>query len=107
VLDCPAEVVVKRVAGRRTCSRCGAVYNLSFNPPEDGRLCDLDGCGLSQRPDDNEDTIRERLKVYREQTTPIIDYYAGRQLIHHVDAAQGIEDVRNDVIRKLGLEEAQ
>ncbi len=105
LLECPDDVIVKRLAGRRTCSKCGAVYHMSFNPPETDTKCNVDGCGLSQRPDDNEDTIRQRLKVYAERTMPIIELYTARKLIHAVDAAQGIEAVRSSVLKKLGLED--
>jgi adenylate kinase len=106
LLDCPDEVIVQRLAGRRTCSTCGAVYHIDYNPPESGQLCDRDGCGLAQRPDDNEDTIRERLRVYKNRTVPIIEHYASRNQIHSIDAAQGIEEVRQavmDWLKKDGL----
>lgn len=101
LLECPDDVVVQRIAGRRTCSKCGAVYHMSFNPPEENSLCDLDGCGLSQRPDDNEETIRKRLKIYKERTAPIVEYYAAQDLIHAIDAAQSIEEVRQAAINRL------
>jgi len=103
---CSNDVIVERLAGRRTCSKCGAVYHMDFHPPENDLKCDVDGCGLAQRPDDNEATIRKRLEVYAERTSPIIDYYATRNLIHEVDAEQEIEAVRSDVLNHLGLEGA-
>lgn len=102
LLECPDEVIVKRLSGRRTCATCGAVYHMAFNPPSNDEKCDLDGCGLAQRPDDNETTVRKRLKVYEEQTAPLINYYTEKNLIHDVDATQSIEAVRSEVLKRLG-----
>ncbi len=104
LLACPDDIIVKRLSGRRSCAKCGAVYHMSFNPPSNDEKCDRDGCGLSQRPDDNEKTIRRRLKVYEEQTAPLIKYYADKDLIHSVDAAQSIESVRASVLESLCAE---
>ena len=98
LLECPDEVIVKRLSGRRTCSKCGAVYHMAYNPPDEDESCDIDGCGLSQRPDDNADTIRNRLKVYAEQTAPLIEYYSAQALVHAVDADQPIDEVRRAVL---------
>ena len=101
LLECPDDVIVERLAGRRTCSKCGAVYHMAFNPPERGQLCNKDGCGLSQRSDDSEETIRERLRIYKKRTVPIIEYYGSRDLIHSIDAAQSIEEVRQAALARL------
>jgi len=102
LLECPDEIIVKRLSGRRTCNKCGAVYHMSFNPPSNDEKCNVDGCGLSQRPDDNEETIRERLKVYDERTAPLISYYNDKNLVHAVDATQSIDAVRSEVLKRLG-----
>ncbi len=102
LLECPNDVIVKRLSGRRSCSVCGTVYHMVFNPPSNDEKCDKDGCGLTQRPDDNEETIRKRLQVYQEQTAPLINYYAEKGLIRSVDASQSIETVRNAVLGQLG-----
>jgi len=101
LLECPDEVIVRRLGGRRTCAKCGAVYHMAFNPPSAGEYCDVDGCGLSQRPDDKEETIRERLKVYKEQTAPLVEYYEARNLVHPVDASMRIEEVRQAVLQLM------
>ncbi|WP_372796196.1 adenylate kinase [Pontiella sp.] len=102
LLDCPNEVIVERLSGRRTCKKCGTVYHLAYNPPRTENQCDADGCQLIQRPDDKAETIRKRLEVYVEQTEPLIHYYEAQGLITRVNAAQTIEEVRNSVLEKFG-----
>lgn len=78
------EVLLKRLTGRRTCSACGEIYNIYFNPPKNEGICDKDGGKLLQRADDNEETIRQRLVAYEKQTSPLIDYYRRKNLLHDV-----------------------
>ena len=87
-------VLEKRLAGRRTCRRCGRVFHVDSNPPRAGERC-ADGKPheLFQRPDDDEKTVRERLAVYRERTQPLIDYYAQRGLLRRIDADGSLEAV--------------
>lgn len=76
VLQADDEVLVKRLSGRRSCPECGAVYNVHFNPPStDGGRCDRCGAELVHRKDDQPETVRTRLRVYREQTEPLIRFY--------------------------------
>jgi adenylate kinase len=96
LLECPEDVIVKRISGRRTCMTCGAVYHVDFNMEADGK-CGIDGCDLMQRPDDTEETVRKRIAVYEEWTAPLIGYYSKKGLIKTVDANQDIEAVRNAV----------
>jgi len=79
------EVLMKRLTGRRTCSVCGEIYNVYFGPPKVEGGCDKDGGKLLHRADDNEDTIRQRLVAYENQTSPLIDYYRRQNLLHDVD----------------------
>jgi len=81
------EEIVGRLAARRFCSKCGKIYNLKFDPPKDTSKCDDASCGgdLSQRSDDQEDTIRERLRVYHETTEPIIAFYDKEGVLKTVD----------------------
>ncbi len=102
LLECPDEVIVERLSGRRTCQKCGAVYHLKYNPSLSGEQCDSDGSELEQRLDDRAETIRERLKVYAEQTAPLVDYYRAKGLIRAVDATQSIDNVRHAVMELLG-----
>lgn len=101
LLECPDAVIVERLSGRRTCSDCGAVYHVKFNPPVRDGVCDTDGAELIQRPDDHEDTIKKRLSVYAERTAPLIAYYNARNLIYTIDAAQSIDQVRSAALEQL------
>ncbi|HOT52323.1 MAG TPA: adenylate kinase, partial [Candidatus Hydrogenedentes bacterium] len=74
-VDVNDDVIVARLSARRSCPKCGAIYNLQFGPPKKEGVCDVDGEALIQRQDDQEATIRERLRVYHETTEPIIAYY--------------------------------
>lgn len=77
-LEVDDEVLVKRLAGRRSCPTCGRGYNLHFDPPKTSGVCDDDGAELTCRADDNEETIRERLRVYRDQTETVFGLYRER-----------------------------
>ncbi|MCX8038536.1 MAG: adenylate kinase [Candidatus Sumerlaeia bacterium] len=92
-LDVEDELLVKRLAGRCSCPTCGRGYNLFFDPPKTAGRCDMDGSQLVSRPDDNEKTIRERLRVYREQTQPVMDVYRGRGQLVVVPGSDGPEPV--------------
>jgi adenylate kinase len=81
LIDVPAEELVARIAGRRSCSVCGKIYNVTFDPPKADGVCDLDGGALTQRADDNEVTVRNRIAVYQEQTAPLIGYYTDKGLL--------------------------
>ena len=79
---------MKRLTGRRTCSVCGEIYNVHFSPPKKEGVCDKDGAKLLHRADDNEETIRQRLVAYENQTSPLIDYYRKKSLLHDVDGTK-------------------
>jgi len=87
-------VLERRLAGRRTCRRCGRVFHVESNPPRAGEPC-ADGRphDLFQRPDDDEETVRKRLSVYRERTQPLIDYYSAKGLLRRIDADGSLDDV--------------
>ncbi|VGO20532.1 adenylate kinase [Pontiella sulfatireligans] len=102
LLQCPDEVIVERLSGRRTCSKCGMVYHIKYNPAVQEGKCDIEGCELMQRPDDNSETIKKRLDVYKEQTAPLITYYEAKGLIHPIDAAKSIAEVRLAVLARIG-----
>lgn len=80
------EVIVRRIAGRRSCRQCGAVYNIHSLAPAKEGLCDRCGGALYQRADDVEATVRNRLSVYRLQTEPLVDLYGRAGLVHRIDA---------------------
>ena len=102
LLECPAEVIVERLSGRRTCGKCGTVYHVKYNPPTMHNICDAEGCELIQRPDDNVETIKKRLEVYAERTAPLISYYKAKNLIHPINASRSIAEVRSAVLEQLG-----
>jgi adenylate kinase len=95
------EEVVRRLSGRRTCRQCGHVWHLDFDPPASDGVCDRCGGELFQRDDDSEDTIRHRLEVYADQTSPLIGYYGDRGLLRGVDATGPVEDVTERAINAL------
>ncbi|MEU8107530.1 adenylate kinase [Nonomuraea muscovyensis] len=84
--------VVRRLAGRRTCSQCGRIWHVEFDDKQDD-LCDACGGSLFQRDDDKEETIRHRLEVYQEQTAPLVAYYADEGILVGVDATGPVEEV--------------
>lgn len=85
--------VVRRLAGRRTCRSCGKVWHVDFDPPKQDGVCDACGGELFQRDDDREETIRHRLEVYQEQTSPLINFYADEGILRGVDATGPVEEV--------------
>ena len=104
VLDVDDETLVRRLSGRRTCSSCGAVYNVNTgDAPADGR-CVRCGGELIQRSDDEPATIRRRLQVYREQTAPLLDYYQrGATPVYTLDGDRAIDEVQADLKKVLSL----
>lgn len=103
VLEADDEVLVKRLAGRRSCPECGAVYNVHFNPPETEDRCDRCGHeGLRHRADDRPETVRTRLEVYLEQTEPLIEYYGDHPApVERVDGAQDVDEVATELARAV------
>lgn len=87
------DVVVGRLTSRLTCSQCGAIFNSVTNPPRKAGQCDLCDGPVRQRADDNEETVRRRINVYREQTQPVIDYYQRLGKLHEVDASGTVGEV--------------
>lgn len=95
------EVVVWRLSLRRVCPECGATYHLASHPPRSGGVCDHDDARLVQRPDDGERVIRERLRVYREQTAPVVEFYEGRGQLLRVDASRPADQVAAELVVRL------
>ncbi len=98
----PREIIVKRLAGRRTCRQCGGLSHVAFNPPQVEGVCDHCGGELYQRDDDKEQTIAHRLEVYETQTAPLVRYYGERGLLRTVDGVGEIEQIRGRMIKALG-----
>lgn len=85
---------IRRISGRRSCKVCGAVYHLIYNPPQVEGVCDNDGSVLSQRDDDKEETVRNRLYVYYKQTAPLVGYFYAKGLLAEVDGSRSIDEVQ-------------
>jgi len=96
------DIIVERLAGRRTCRQCGALRHIVFNPPKVAGVCDRCGGELYQREDDKEQTIANRLQVYEKQTAPLVQYYRERGLLRAIDGIGEIDQIRARVIGALG-----
>lgn len=88
-----AQVAIERLSGRRVCKACGFNYHVRNIPPKVGGICDKCGSPLFQRPDDKEETVRNRLKVYEGQTKPLIDYYAAKGILKRVSGDLGVDEL--------------
>lgn len=91
------EQLVDRIVGRRICKSCGATYHLTFNPSKTEGVCDECGNELYQRKDDEEATVKNRLAVYHNQTTPLLDYYSAKGNLYNINGDQTIEKVFEDI----------
>ena len=108
LIDVPDEEVVRRLSGRRVCVKAGHNYHLEFDPPKHEGVCDQDGSRLIQRDDDKPDVIKNRLRVYHEQTSPLVDYYDEEGLMRRIDGTRPPAEVHDHiraVIATLRLEE--
>ena len=95
------EVLIDRLTGRWTCPVCSRVYHEKFNPPQESGLCDFDQAELYQRDDDKAETVTQRIRVYLEQTQPLIDYYQEQGVLLEIDGAQAIDAVSEDLMAAL------
>ena len=100
-LEVDVDALVERLTGRRTCRECGRGYHVTFDPAKVESACDACGGQLFQRDDDQEETIRKRLEVYDEQTSPLIEYYATAGLLQGLDGMQQIDKVQQQVLELL------
>lgn len=104
-ISVPEEVLMDRMTGRVSCTTCKTVYNTKFNPPASAGACDKCGGELIQRSDDKEETVSNRLKVYAEQTQPLLDYYNKQGCLITLDGNRDPKEVFRDVkaiLEKLG-----
>jgi adenylate kinase len=97
------DVLVERLGDRWTCRASGHIFNEKSNPPKNPGKCDFDGSELYQRDDDKAETVMYRIKVYLEQTWPLIDYYRQRGKLIEIDGMQTIEQVTQELVSALGM----
>jgi adenylate kinase len=97
LIDVDDDEVVRRLSGRRTCSKNGHTYHVEFDPPKHDNVCDQDGSKLVQRDDDKPETIRRRLAVYHDQTEPLVEYYEGRDLLRRFDGTRSPTEVHDHI----------
>ena len=91
LLNVDEKKIVKRITGRRTCSKCGSIYHVENMPPKMPNVCDKCGSALTQRKDDTEEVVKERLIAYNEQTAPLINFYKKTNILAEVDASSSPE----------------
>ena len=102
-IDAAEDELVRRLSSRWTCRDCQAVYNVISNPPREEGRCDICGGELYQRPDDAPETVRNRIRVYREQTSPLINYYREKGLLITIKSEGGIERVQQKILEALQI----
>ena len=108
LIDAPDEEVIRRLSGRRVCVKNGHVYHVEFDPPKHEDVCDQDGSRLIQRDDDKPETVKHRLAVFHEQTSPLIEYYDKKGLLRHFDGQRPPGEVHAHIratLATLKLEE--
>ena len=101
-VDVPDENIVRRMGGRRACLSCGATYHIEHIPPRKEGICDKCGAELVLRDDDKPETVLNRLKVYHEQTQPLIDFYEKKGILKNVDGTVDMKDVFKAITDILG-----
>jgi adenylate kinase len=100
-LEVPVDVLIERAAGRWTCRTCQATYNYLVNPPRQKGVCDLDGGELFQRDDDRLEVVSERIRVYIQDTVPVIEYYRERGILREIDGTREIDVVAAAIEEQL------
>ena len=101
-VDVPDENIVRRMSGRRACVTCGATYHIEHVPPKTEGICDKCGSNLILRDDDKPETVLNRLKIYHEQTQPLIDFYNNEGILKEVDGTIDVKDVFANIVTILG-----
>lgn len=100
-VEVPDESIVERMSGRRACLNCGGTYHIIFNPSKKEGICDKCSSELVLRDDDKPETVSKRLKVYHDQTQPLIDYYRGQNVLREVDGTKEVSEVFDGIINIL------
>ena len=105
-ISVPEQVLIERLTGRWTCRANGHIFHEKFNPPKEPGVCDYDGSELYQREDDKTETVIRRIRVYLEQTMPLIEYYRQQGVLVEVDGNQEIEGVTRDLLEALPVDKS-
>jgi len=90
-------ILMRRLTGRRVCSKCGEIYNIYDRPPKVEGICDVDGGELIHRPDDREEVVAPRLHAYEKQTAPLVSYYRRLGALEDIDASKSVADVQQQI----------
>lgn len=98
-VDVPDANIISRMSGRRACVNCGGTYHLVTIPPKKEGICDVCGGELILREDDKPETVEKRLKVYHEQTQPLIEYYKNKGILKSVDGTKDLNDVFEEIVQ--------
>jgi adenylate kinase len=101
LLEVPEAELIDRLTGRRVCAACGETFHVDFDPPEEPGVCDVDGGELVQREDDTEETVRERLRVYEDETAPVVDHYRERDVLVEVSGEGTPDDVFDRLVSQI------
>jgi adenylate kinase len=101
-VQAPPQVLVDRLSGRRSCRDCGAMYHVDFSPSKKDGFCDRCEGALYQRSDDAPETIETRLKVYDNQTAPLVNYYRERGLLRDINGVGSVEQIHDRIMQALG-----
>ena len=97
----PLDLLVARLSGRLTCSKCGHTYHPIFNPPRQAGICDRDGGKLERRSDDDADKARHRIVVYMEETLPVLEFYRARGCVSNIDGEGSIDAIRKRLLEAI------
>lgn len=100
-LNVTDEEIVKRITGRRVCPACGASFHVSLNPSKQEGKCDYCGGELVSRKDDNEETVVKRLDAYKNQTSPLINFYTEKNIFFEIDGEQAVNKITSEIIKLL------
>jgi adenylate kinase len=101
-LEVSDEIIVRRLSGRSSCPTCGAIYNDDTNPSRTAQICDNDGSTLIRRSDDSASVVRDRLRIYHEQTKSLEEFYSRHGLLFLVDGSGAVEEVLSRVLNSIG-----
>jgi len=100
-ITAPESVLVERTSGRWTCRAQGHIYHEKFNPPKHAGICDVDGSEVYQRDDDKVETVTKRIRVYLDQTMPLVEYYRKAGKLIEIDGTQAVEQVTKELLAAL------